>query len=143
MKRLSRWLLKGLAAVSLLACLATLALWARSLRHADVASWTHGNSLIGGASVDGRLVFSWDTNYPAKPGFWFNTTDSDPPSHVPALRSQWGGFGTTDESKSVGATSAQFRVMMLPHWFGILVSAILALSSYLLARSRNPGKARG
>jgi 4-amino-4-deoxy-L-arabinose transferase-like glycosyltransferase len=73
MKRLWRWLLNGLAMVSLLLCLATVVLWARSSFDQKIGHiWLSVKGSDGGffslASTCGDLAVMWESKQPPTTG---------------------------------------------------------------------------
>ncbi|MGA2443731.1 MAG: hypothetical protein ABSH08_22480 [Tepidisphaeraceae bacterium] len=141
MKRFRRWLFNGIAAISLLLCVAMAGMWARSYWRADFYGFTSSNS------VNGRLILgqTWQTRARVKLSFVWDTVDNawEMPSYlghreIPSLRGGMGyrdntflerrgfrfwffhGTGSALHQKSAMGTGCTF-----PHWFGVLL--LLAL----------------
>ena len=128
-----RRLLNLLTALSLLLCVAVVALWVRSYWVADTLSWSGGMACRVG-SHNGLLVwnvFRPDPGYTKLP-WWQTYRGRDPGYAWDRLgRSAWNrlGFGV-----AVGFTAGNnvIRQVTVPHW---LPTGVLALSSWVALRS--------
>jgi hypothetical protein len=113
-----RRLLNILAAISLLLCVATLALWVRSYWAADAVDWEGSNDILGAGSQKGRIliVVTRNSGNVGDTGFQFQIGRS--PNQLKFEDEfgndghEWLGFGYAHIS--AGETIC---LIMLPLWF--------------------------
>jgi hypothetical protein len=145
MRRLPRILLNAATALSLVLCVATVALWVRSYRLADVVGWTGRDRVAVATSDRGRLTVgavtvpaTWVAALAAHRG-WDRSTrpagtaDVGPTlARYPGTRRHWHALGfrwfVSDGGQgqaSLGSADAALpqRVVAVPHWATALAFA--------------------
>jgi len=136
--RLFRILLNALTVLSLILCVAMVALWVRSARVADCIGWdfsdaTPGYKLIGIVSTRGAVSFSRADIFHGEepPGFYWNSpAPALPHTDAPG----WRTFGIESrvdaEERATG--------FLLPHWLLALMTAMLpAVRGFFFVRQRS------
>ena len=138
--------------LSLFACLALTALWARSYRTAQFLGWSDRYSFVGVLSMQGLLRFEYAT-YPADKLGWSYVTDPTPRGASPGL---WGEIAARDrDGRLRGLGIAWSRVdynfdgqrvrrsLYLPHWLFAAAAAVAPANRLRRAlrsrRRRAPG----
>jgi len=126
MKRCRRWLFNGLAALSLILCVATVIGWTRSKSHRDIFTvplsryrgcWIE--SVRGGIQL-GQAIYQspssvesgWDIDQPADP--------------VPT-DTHWGFGFVAGEAQTGDFVKFRFVVAIVPNWFATALTAALPI----------------
>jgi hypothetical protein len=132
MRRVGRHVFAILAVLSLLLCLATLALWVRSywryegLYYAPERTWLA--AIESGEGIVGLFKTSEDSDEPPGKGWEFRyLTDRNSTTYL-AFRKGGGGSSTVLGFGSMSMTfgiSVKVRGLLAPHWFFAMLFAIL------------------
>ena len=141
MKRFRRRLLSGTAALSLLLCLATAALWIRSYFRLDDISHTGQWHIHNFSSLRGRTFIQWGwatedelkrANGPyARGGFVWETASGGVTLGVEPMSCGWrlGGFdyfSWTGRKNAAGQPTVGEHVFIVPWWFLTTAAAAIA-----------------
>lgn len=126
MRRLARYTLNALTALSLLLCVAMVALWVRSYAVADHGRLDRADGELGFASTKGRLLLVWTTA--RRPGSSGHITGEpfELGDHGETL-----GFGTSFSVagfsvwSGTGGQSSQWRDVIIPLWMVAGLGALL------------------
>ena len=138
MRRTKRHVFGGAAAVSVLLCLATAALWARSHhRHYMMILLTHRGGEINANVGKGGLYLA---AVPREAAYNFPRYMSVDPAHlsVPTRGLEFAGFGYYTFALGSGTS----RVVRLPLWCAAAACALLSLAWWRRARMPAPGRCR-
>jgi hypothetical protein len=167
MKRFRRWLFNGLAPLSLLLCVVTVALWVRSYMTAD-ATWFQTPGACAGHLISSHgdfiLAFGRETEIYSgwwKPGVFAHSFPSVGPSFTYNVGRQDGGSiysrlgliramtelpqATNDPNlQKFLTTTSTFRCIFVPHW--LLLAAFVYVPTrwvWDFCRNYNPRRNRG
>jgi len=134
-KRFRRWLFNGLASISLLLCVGTMALWVRSYRTASefgyfgkVApdSLEHDYFFI---SKTGCILYVW-LHQPAHGIRPQLAIQESPVSGASLPSARVLGFGFRKMSTSAPSPSLDWRELIVPYWFISLTLAAIAIMGF-------------
>src|SRR5262245_56665305 len=115
-----RRFLTCLTILSLLLCLAMIALWVRGNWRADTLGYSSSRQAFGLASEYHTVAAFWNSDYPNPTGFHFLFS-----YHVSPRPELWEGFGWKFLTEPDPVRTKQFRVVFAPHWFFALLFALL------------------
>jgi hypothetical protein len=138
MKRLRRWLFNGLAALSLLLCVATVPMWIRSFTAASMMGYATPLSAFQSRlrwlyAADGKIWLGELTNNDR--GGWFFKWTIQPFASV-VCDHNFAGFGVM----RWGGQPPVLEGIDVPYWFVFLATALPAIISSLLRINRSRTK---
>jgi hypothetical protein len=144
-----RWLWNLAAGASLLLFVAAAAMWVGSYWFYDEAGFSIGRHLIGFHSAHGDTSWVWDTDYPFDKGPYARRQPvgrsiyATGMSHY--LEYRFAGFAARyhDERPASGGKGTLFRVLVVPYWFVLLVTAVGAGYSLRVIRRDRRRRAEG
>ena len=165
LRRLRKWLIRGVAAVSLLMALGTAAMWVRSYWCLDWVSYTVHQGADGNydlstscraAQVEGQLQFEWVRDFSILgrdlgPNEWYRNYQTIGPGGLISLNGRnqgqfdlyvrsnraWHGFAFGAQTPKVSGDEPIEHVyfVSLPHWFLLAVGLLLPAYALLKAIS--------
>ena len=157
-RMLPRILTNVLTALSVLLCVAVVALWPRSYRRWDSLSWGRGLHAVAVESAKGELAFSWETdrseavNRAYRGGRRGLDRHAAPAAHTGGLagrcrRAALGfGYDAYDLVHAFvvpgGTAATRERLVVVPHWFMALVLAAAPAARGVRLAARRRGRRR-
>jgi len=141
---MARRLLNLLTALSLVLCVAVIALWMRSHWRSDriayvAPTWTVS---LGSKSGSMRLSFATTTATTSKVG-WRVTSAPFDPDAVELDGSPYEAFGYTDYTFSARGDTARIRLLRMPHWSATLQLLLLPFGVVIRMRRSSSRIRRG
>ena len=126
------------AAVSVLLFAAAAVLWVRSYWIYDEAGLRLGRHLFACGSAAGDTSWVWDTDFPGDPHSYVRRSPLKDSVYADGMgryfEQRFAGFAVRYRDEAAGPTGMVFRVLVVPHWFLLVVTAVAP--AYWLAVTR-------